>query len=465
MRPIILSLCLLCWSGLSLAQPDLAFSELASGFARPVDIAHADDDRLFVVEQRGTIRIIEGDGTVRSDFFLDLRDRVNTSAFERGLLGLVFHPDYANNGYFYVNYTGSGGTTYIARFSVSASDANQGDPSSEKTILTVDQPYDNHNAGDLAFGPDGYLYIPLGDGGAGGDPLDHGQDLSSLLGAMLRIDVNGGDPYAIPSDNPFVNDANARDEIWSYGWRNPWRISFDRQNGDLWVGDVGQGDFEEISFQAAGTPGGGNYGWRCYEGDASYNLNGCNGSGYLSPAFDYDHGQGRSVTGGFVYRGSAYPALQGYYVFGDFGTGAFWAMRSDGSGGWQTFALGTFAAFGSNDLSTFGEDQAGELYAANRDNGTIYQVQELSSTGLREGKDALRIFPQPWDEQLHIQRPKATAGPFSLHLYDMQGRLLRSETPTDQETFTLSRGTLPSGLYLLDLQQQDRHWYRKVLAR
>lgn len=455
----------LVWALIAGAQPELAFSEFATGLARPVDITHADDDRLFVVEQRGTIRIIDANGQVSTDFFLDIRNRVDDTEFERGLLGLAFHPDYANNGYFYVNYTGSGGTTHLARFSVSASNPDQADASSEQTLLTVSQPFSNHNAGDLAFGPDGYLYAALGDGGAGGDPEDNGQDLNTLLGSILRLDVDSGDPYAIPADNPFVNDASARDEIWSYGWRNPWRISFDRQNGDMWIGDVGQGDWEEISYEAAGTPGGGNYGWRCYEGNASYNLSGCNGSGFISPAFEYDHNAGRSVTGGFVYRGSEYPGLQGYYVFGDFGNGAIWAMRADGSGGWQTYDLGTFAAFGNNDLSTFGEDQDGELYAANRDAGTIYQVQELSSTGLPKSAGDLRVYPQPWQDRLHITRPTSAQGDLTLSLYDLQGRQLRKQAFAPQEKLVLSRSGLSSGLYLLSLQSQHGSWKGKVMLR
>lgn len=447
------------------AQPELAFSEFATGLARPVDLAHADDDRLFVVEQRGTIRIIDADGQVSSDFFLDIRDRVDDTEYERGLLGLVFHPDYASNGYFYVNYTGANGTTHLARFSVSASNPDQADANSEKTLLTVGQPFSNHNAGDLAFGPDGYLYAALGDGGAGGDPQAHGQDLSTLLGSILRLDVDEGDPYAIPADNPFVNEANARDEIWSYGWRNPWRISFDRQTGDMWIGDVGQGEWEEISYEAAGTPGGGNYGWRCYEGNATYNLAGCNGSGFVAPVFEYDHGAGRSVTGGYVYRGSQYPGLQGYYVLGDFATGDFWAIRPDGGGGWQSFALGTFAAFGGNDLSTFGEDQAGELYAANRDAGTIYQVQELSISGLTQTTGELRVYPQPWQDRLYITRPASAQGTLTLHLYDLQGRELLKQSFTPREKLVLSRAGLSAGLYLLTLQSQQGNWQGKVMLR
>lgn len=454
-----------CLGSLS-AQPQLHLVPLVSGLTQPVDMVHAGDERIFVVEQPGIIRVIDGNGNLLPQPFLDISIRVNSSGNERGLLGLAFHPDYATNGYLYVNYTGNGGATYLARYQVSANDANRAEVSSEQVLLTISQPFSNHNAGDLAFGPDGYLYVPTGDGGSGGDPQDHGQDLSSLLGKILRLDVDGGDPYAIPADNPFAGDPNARDEIWSYGWRNPWRISFDRQTGDLWVGDVGQNDFEEINYEPAGTPGGRNYGWHCYEGEAPFNFTGCAGGSFTSPIFDYAHGQARSVTGGFVYRGSQYPGLQGHYLFGDYMNGQWWAMRPDGNGGWQVFDLGTLDGIGRFDLSTLGEGADGELYVAAHSAGEVWHIEETSATQLSpHGEAPLQLKPQPWQTTLILARPAQAIGPLRVRLLDGQGRSLRSWDLGEATTHRLARPELAAGLYLLELQDQRHIWRSKVLLR
>ena len=262
------------FAGLLAAQTKIALNVYAGGFTRPVDIVNAGDSRLFIVEQRGIIKIIDGNGQVLSTPFLDIDARVGSQGNEQGLLGLAFHPDYANNGFFYVNYTNNSGDTRIARFKVSADNPNVADPNSEKLLLPVDQPYSNHNAGDLTFGPDGYLYFGLGDGGSGGDPQNNGQTATAYLGKMLRIDVDNGDPYAIPPTNPFKDTDFYLDEIWATGLRNPWRFSFDRLTGDLWIGDVGQDAWEEIDFQPASSTGGENYGWRCYEGNHVYSMSG-----------------------------------------------------------------------------------------------------------------------------------------------------------------------------------------------
>ncbi|TAE46171.1 MAG: hypothetical protein EAZ89_20620, partial [Bacteroidetes bacterium] len=272
MRHIVLLLLLLSASHTAFAQqPQLALAPLATGLNRPVDIASAGDSRLFVVEQRGTIQIINADGTMLTTPFLDIDARVNSTGNEQGLLGLVFHPNYALNGYFFVNYTRSpSGYTRVSRFQTTAANPNIADPNSELVLLEIEQPYENHNAGDLAFGPDGYLYIPMGDGGSGGDPGNRAQNGLTLLGKMIRIDVNAGFPYTIPPSNPFLNDPGVRDEVWSIGLRNPWRFSFDRLTGDMWIADVGQGIYEEINVEPAGSAGGLNYGWRCYEGAHAY---------------------------------------------------------------------------------------------------------------------------------------------------------------------------------------------------
>ncbi|MBX2926576.1 MAG: PQQ-dependent sugar dehydrogenase [Saprospiraceae bacterium] len=361
------------------AQPILQLQNYATGFTRPVDIAHAGDARLFIVEQRGMIHVLNAQGQTLSTPFLDIRARVNSSANERGLLGLAFHPNYAQNGYFFVNYTNTSGHTRISRFSVSGADANVADPDSELILLSVNQPFNNHNGGDLNFGPDGYLYIGMGDGGSGGDPQNHSQTRMSLLGKMLRIDVDNGDPYAIPPDNPFAEDDFTADEIWALGLRNPWRFSFDRHTGDMWIGDVGQNAWEEIDFQPASSTGGENYGWRCYEGNNAYNTSGClPASNYVFPVHVYPNNftNGCSVTGGMVYRGLDFPDLYGHYLYTDFCSGRIWSLRPNGSGGWtnQQLLVGV-----TNNYVAFGEDQNGELYIALMLSGIIQRVREICS--------------------------------------------------------------------------------------
>ncbi|MEL6862944.1 MAG: PQQ-dependent sugar dehydrogenase [Bacteroidota bacterium] len=354
----------------------IQLSPIATGLNNPVDISHAGDDRLFVVERSGLIRIITTAGTVLSTPFLDIDDRVrNTSGqSEQGLLGLAFHPDYANNGYFYVHYTRNNGDSRIARFQVDANDPNLADPNSELTIMDIDQPFSNHNGGDLAFGPDSYLYIGLGDGGAGGDPGNRSQDPLNLLGKMLRIDIDQGNPYSIPPDNPFADEDATLDEIWALGLRNPWRFSFDRLTGDMWIGDVGQGAWEEIDFEPAGGEGGANYGWRCYEGNTPFNTAGCNTIGtYTAPLEVYSHGgfSHCSVTGGFVYRGERFPSLQGHYFYADYCSGTVWRLQPDGNGGWTNSEVGYFPTLG---ISSFGEDANGELYLASLSQNTVYRM-------------------------------------------------------------------------------------------
>ena len=331
---------------------------ITAGLDRPVDIQPANDGtgRLFIIEKYGAIRILEN-GQLLNTPFLNISDRVDDSGNEMGLLGLAFHPEYEQNGFFYVNYTGDGGHTRISRFQASGS---QADSASEKVLMVIDQPFANHNGGGLAFGPDGYLYAGLGDGGAAGDPLKNGQKTSSLLGKILRIDVNNGDPYAIPADNPFGT------EVWAYGLRNPWRISFDRATGDLWIGDVGQNQWEEIDYLPAGSPGGANFGWSIMEGTHGYD--GSPQPGLLLPAAEYSHSEGGcSVTGGYVYRG-AMPEWNGVYLYGDYCTGRIWALiLSDGQ--WQSKVM--FIA--GDTITTFGQDEAGEVYFAS-DTGNVYHL-------------------------------------------------------------------------------------------
>jgi glucose/arabinose dehydrogenase len=353
---------------------------VASGLGRPVQVTHAGDGsgRLFVVEQPGRIRIVKG-GALLPVPFLDLTPLVALSS-EQGLLGLAFHPQYPANGYFYVNYTRAGdGATVIARYSVSASNPDAADPASALEILIVPQPATNHNGGQIAFGPhDGYLYVGMGDGGGSGDPLDNAQNINTLLGALLRLDVDGGLPYAIPADNPFAAAPGA-DEIWAFGLRNPWRFSFDRATGDLYLGDVGQNLWEEIDYQASGTPGGVNFGWNCREGTHDYDFTGdCLTATLTDPIAEYDHTEGQAVTGGFVYRGIAYPALRGRYFYGDYAQGKIWSLVKTGSNPdtWSTPELELDTTL---QISAFGEDEAGELYVVDLAGGTVRRIVDANA--------------------------------------------------------------------------------------
>ncbi len=364
--------------GLSPSDIQISIDEIvASGFANPIQVSHAGDgsQRLFVVEQNGQIRIIQNGATLPTPF-LNISDKV-VCCGEQGLLGLAFHPDYANNGYFYLNYIRAGGATVIARYSVSA-DPNLSAAASESILLTINQPYSNHNGGQLLFSPvDGYLYIGMGDGGSAGDPLNNGQNINTLLGAMLRLDVDSAWPYAVPPDNPFVGSAGL-DEVWAYGLRNPWRFSFDRQNGDLYIGDVGQNEWEEIDYQLAGTPGGFNYGWRCKEGTHDYNFTGdCLIATLTDPIAEYSHSSGRSVTGGFVYRGQDFPNLVGRYFYADYVTGNLWSLYKTGSNP-DTWATPELELSTGLLISAFGEDENGELYIVDRGGGTIRRLVDIN---------------------------------------------------------------------------------------
>ena len=352
-------------SAISFPNPDLyVWAPVADGLGAPVGFAHAGDERLFILERSGRIRILQ-DGVLETDPYLDISDRVGAGG-ERGLLGLAFHPRYLDTGAFYVNYTDRNGDTHISQFTVRADNPDQADPTSEKLLIFVEQPFPNHNGGALAFGPDGFLYIGLGDGGSGGDPLGNGQSLDTLLGKVLRIDVDQGDPYAIPDENPLAS-GGGRPEIWAYGLRNPWRFAFDRQTGDLYIGDVGQSQHEEIDFQPAASQGGENYGWNILEGTACYGSDSCQTDGLTPPVFTYTHAVGGcSVTGGVVYRGSALPEWQGVYLFGDYCSGIVGGLLP--AANWQQAWL--FPGLGN--ISSFGEDASGEVYLADL-SGTIYQ--------------------------------------------------------------------------------------------
>jgi glucose/arabinose dehydrogenase len=348
----------------------ISLSLKSSGLNQPVHITSANDgsDRLFIVEQSGRIRIIKN-GSLLSTPFLDISDRISCCG-EQGLLSMAFPPGFIFKDYFYVNYTNISGSTVVARYHVTTN-PDIANPNSEEAILLISQPFANHNGGQIAFGPDGYLYIGMGDGGSGGDPLNNAQNPATLLGKMLRIDVESGvSPYSIPGDNPFLQDPGVLNEIWAFGLRNPWRFSFDRLTGDLYIGDVGQNSFEEIDFQSFSSSGGENYGWRIMEGLHCFNPStGCNQNGLELPVFEYDHSLGCSVSGGEVYRGQESFLMNGIYLFGDFCSGRIWGLQRDGTAWQNRLILNSTLR-----ITSFGEDESRELYVADYLTGDIFKI-------------------------------------------------------------------------------------------
>jgi glucose/arabinose dehydrogenase len=351
------------------AAQDVTLQPIATGLNQPVALTHAGDTRLFITEQTGTIRIYDALG-LRVTPFLDIRAIV-LSGGERGLLSVAFHPQYRDNGLFFVYYTNRNGDNSLARYKVT-SDPDRADASTGTILLTIPHPsFANHNGGQLQFGPDGYLYIGTGDGGSAGDPNNNAQNLSQLLGKILRIDVDHGSPYAIPPSNPFAQRAAARGEIWAYGVRNPWRFSFDRATGDLWIGDVGQDAFEEVDFQPATSIGGENYGWRKMEGLHCYNpSSNCIDAGVTFPILEYSHAGGAcSISGGYRYRGTQIPSLKGAYLYGDYCSGTISKATQVGAI-WISSTLFTTTLR----ISAFGEDLSGELYVMDVARGIVYKL-------------------------------------------------------------------------------------------
>ena len=346
------------------AFPDttaFTWTTVVAGLERPVDLQEPRDGSglLFLLEKAGRIRILQS-GQLLNTTYLDISDRVGSLSNEQGLLGLAFHPEYTVNGRFFVNYTDRNGNTVIARYHVTENPF-VADPGSEVVLLRINQPFPNHNGGVLTFGPDGYLYAGLGDGGAAGDPFGNAQKLDTLLGKILRLNVDSADPYAIPSDNPYGN------EIWAYGLRNPWRISFDNQTGDLFIGDVGQNQWEEIDFIPAGTSGGQNFGWDFFEGLHAYEGTPPQGVNFQSPIAEYDHSSGCSVTGGYVYRGTM-PEWQGIYLYADYCQGTIWGLIRTNTG-WQSAVLFEPGLT----VTSFGQDRNGEIYLVS-DSGQVLKL-------------------------------------------------------------------------------------------
>jgi glucose/arabinose dehydrogenase len=354
--------------------PDISLQLAASGFSHPLGITHAGDGsgRMFIVEQGGLVKIIKSGATLTTPF-LDISGLLKSDSGEQGLLGIAFPRGYgAADPYVYINYTGTQGVgdTVISRYTVS-SNPDMVDPASALIMMTVAQPFSNHNGGQLAFGPDGYLYVGLGDGGSAGDPYANAQNPGELLGKMLRIDVSAGTgTYGIPSGNPFAGNPAYRPEIWALGLRNPWRFSFDPQTGDLYIADVGQDTYEEVNVQPASSAGGENYGWNILEGFHCFDTTSCDSTGLTMPVVEYDHSGGNcSITGGAVYRGALFPAMQGVYFYGDYCSGRIWGMKRIGS----TYITRLLLETGML-ISTFGDDEAGNIYVADHGSGRIYLI-------------------------------------------------------------------------------------------
>lgn len=437
-----LTLIFICYNS-SFSQSVLLES-FGPSFNSPVEIKNAGDERLFVVEKSGKIKILNQNGSVNSTPFLDIEDRVSTNANERGLLGLAFHPNYPENPFFFVNYTNNSGATTISKFSVSANQdiANE----SETILLEINQPYANHNGGCINFGPDGNLYIGMGDGGSGGDPQNYSQNTESLLGKMLRINVNSG-AYSIPENNPYG------DEIWSVGLRNPWKFSFDSLNGDLWIADVGQNEFEEINM-VQNNPANINYGWRCYEGNEPYNLSGCPEEGLTFPVSTYSHYSSGdfkcSITGGYVYRGNQISGLNGVYFFADYCSGEIGLLSKNENDEWDMSLA--FPNINGSWVS-FGEDINGELYIASI-NGGIYKIIDAALSNNEIDSNTLNYFPNPFEDYIQINSDR----PINIELYDLSGRKLREFKNYHQEILDL--GFLNKGTYIIKV---DGYLVKKLI--
>ena len=437
-----LTLIFICYNS-SFSQSVLLES-FGPSFNSPVEIKNAGDERLFVVEKSGKIKILNQNGSVNSTPFLDIEDRVSTNANERGLLGLAFHPNYPENPFFFVNYTNNSGATTISKFSVSANQDIAND--SETILLEINQPYANHNGGCINFGPDGNLYIGMGDGGSGGDPQNYSQNTESLLGKMLRINVNSG-AYSIPENNPYG------DEIWSVGLRNPWKFSFDSLNGDLWIADVGQNEFEEINM-VQNNPANINYGWRCYEGNEPYNLSGCPEEGLTFPVSTYSHYSSGdfkcSITGGYVYRGNQISGLNGVYFFADYCSGEIGLLSKNENDEWEMSLA--FPNINGSWVS-FGEDINGELYIASI-NGGVYKIIDAALSNNEIDSNTLNYFPNPFQDYIQINSDR----PINIELYDLSGRKLREFKNYNQEILDL--GFLNKGTYIIKV---DGYLVKKLI--
>lgn len=442
---IFLSLCLF-GIFISCKSQEVHAEVFAEGFDSPVEAAQMGDSRLFIVEQTGKIKILNADGSVNSQAFLDISDQVSTGG-ERGLLGLAFSPDYENDGRFFINYTDLSGNTVVARLNVS-SDPGIANPE-QTVLLTLEQPFSNHNGGMIQFGDDGYLWIATGDGGSGGDPNNNGQNTDVLLGKMLRIDVSG-ESYTIPPDNPFA-DGGGAPEIWYYGLRNPWKYAFDSETGEVWIADVGQNEIEEINRVAVSEGGGLNFGWRCYEGDQAYNTSGCEDpQTMIFPIGTYSHQSGRcSITGGYKYKGIKYPEWTGKYFFGDYCSGEVGWVDENG----LTFLFKIPGVF----ITSFAEDSSGELYILG--SGKVYKLKG-ETMGLTDPKaESLKLYPNPSADWVHIQSASLL---HHVSLYSSDGRFLKEYS---EDLYNLSLSGLPAGIYWLKILGKGVREYSRVIKK
>ncbi|MEX0997767.1 MAG: PQQ-dependent sugar dehydrogenase [Flavobacteriaceae bacterium] len=439
----------------SLSQ-DLELQLVANGFSSPLELKHAGDDRLFVVEQGGRIKILNSDGTINPTPFLNISSSISSGG-ERGLLGLAFHPDYASNGFFYVYYTNPAGNSQISRFSVSG-DPDVADPSSELQMLSFNQPFSNHNGGHIAFGPDGMLYIASGDGGSGGDPQNNAQNLNLLLGKILRLDVDIPAPY-IPADNPFVGGPE-REEIWAYGVRNPWKFSFDSETDDLWIADVGQNAWEEIN-KVPSTTAGLNFGWRCYEGNAPFNTNGCPPqSELIFPIAEYSQSGGKcSITGGYVYRGPDFSEIEGLYFFADLCSNDIGTVDQDGN-------LTLWGPLGATTITSFGVDVNQKLYVVAFGGGSIYEVidNSLISNPEFDFANSITLHPNPAKDVLNLL--SETENVKTIEIIGFTGNLIERLDFQNNKNIQLNVSNLQTGIYILKItSEQNRLVYKKIIIK
>jgi glucose/arabinose dehydrogenase len=446
MKKILLSFSLLLCS-VSQSQT-LNLQSFATGFSSPVEITHApNDSRLFVVQKGGLIRIVNTNGTVNSTPFLTVSGLSGGS--EQGLLGLAFHPNYASNGLFFINYTNTAGDTVIARYSVSSTNPDVANPTGT-ILMTIDQPYSNHNGGTLKFGPDGYLYIGMGDGGSADDPQGYAQNMTVnpsfpsriFLGKMLRIDVNSGTLYGIPPTNPYIGQAG-KEEIWARGLRNPWKFSFSKVNGDLWIADVGQYDIEEINKIAYPFPNTGlNFGWRCYEGNVSYLTSGCEPMNTMTfPLAQYTHASGRcSITGGFFYTGTTYPNLQNKYVFADYCSGEVGYINDANQVVWSYDSPGF--------ITTFGEDVNGELYVSS--SGILYRVIDTSLNTNDFEKNGITVYPNPASDELFVKNEN-NIELSAIKITDLTGKTVAYQ---NSQLSSINISNLSKGMYFVKVETQ-----------
>lgn len=442
------------FSSLIVNSQSINLEEFVTGLTSPVEITNANDSRLFVVQQDGIIKIIQPNGTINTTNFLNIGSKI-TFGGERGLLGLAFHPQYSTNGYFFVYYNNLSGNIIVARYSVSSTDPNVADPASEKILLNIPKPFDNHNGGSIHFAPDGKLWIITGDGGSGGDPNNNAQNKNVLLGKMLRIDVDATGPYNIPPDNPFAGaGVDGADEIWAYGLRNAWKFSFDLTTGNAMIADVGQGAIEEINKMPI-TTAGLNYGWRCYEGNNAYNTAGCAAQSTMTfPVAVYNHSGGKcSITGGYVYRGSQYPSLQGKYFFADYCSSQIGMLDTNNTITWTT-------PYSGNNFSTFGEDYQKGLYVADLSNGKIFKIS-TGTLGTNENTlGAVKVYPNPASKEIFIDGVKDKKA--TLEIISAEGRKVM-ETDQIINGKAINISGIPAGVYYINLKSGELKSYSQKL--